>query len=134
VKIEQVGMLIKPRWNGKNKGRSTGVDLPFVSNDDDDNEANRDDGCPHARVPRPSTKDGVNRPRSTVHISEKKVHRLDSLVVVIPPLLSSSFQGDTKRKRISRLDEIKRRQQERKRHSKPMSIVTLIVEGNRTHL
>jgi len=43
-------------------------------------------------------------------------------------------RGDGKKKTISRLDEIKRRQQDRKRLSKPMSIVKLSIEGNKMHL
>lgn len=109
-------------------------DFPFVSNDDD--EANRDDDCPRARVPRPSTKDDINQPRSTVDISEKKnVHRLDSLVVVISLLSSRSLFRATPNARGSRLwtrwnDD----HRNATRHSKPMSIVKLNVEGNRMHL
>lgn len=108
---DQASLKRQTSQSGKNKSRSADVDLPFVSKND---EANQDDDCPRARVPRPSNKDYVHRPRSTVDISEKK--------------------GDSKRKTISRLDEIKRRQQDQKRQSKPMSIVKLSVEGNRMHI
>jgi len=92
------------------------MDLPFASdrNQNDDDELNKDDDCPRARVPRPSTRDYVVRPVSTVEYSEKR--------------------GDGKKRTISRLDEIKRRQQDRKRLSKPMSIVKLSIEGNKMHL
>ncbi|CAF5094213.1 unnamed protein product, partial [Rotaria magnacalcarata] len=81
---------------------------------DDDDELNKDDDCPRARVPRPSNKDYIIRPASTVEYSEKK--------------------GDGKKRTVSRLDAIKRQQQDRKRNSKPMSIVKLSIEGNKMHL
>ena len=45
-----------------------------------------------------------------------------------------SLQSDGKKKTVSRLDEVRRRQQDRKRLAKPMSIVKLSIEGNKMHL
>ncbi|CAF1173675.1 unnamed protein product [Adineta steineri] len=101
---------------GKPKNRASDMDLPFDNKrrQHDGDELNEDEECPRARVPRPSNKDYVVRPVSTVEYSDKK--------------------GDGKKKSVSRLDELKRRQQDRKRLSKPMSIVKLSIEGNKMHL
>ncbi|CAF0767621.1 unnamed protein product [Adineta ricciae] len=112
---DQASLKRQTSQTGKPKNRSADMDLPFASskrqgNDDDLNE----EDCPRARVPRPSNKDYVIRPVSTVEYSDKK--------------------GDGKKKTISRLDELKRRQQDRKRLSKPMPIVKLSIEGNKMHL
>jgi hypothetical protein len=45
----------------------------FSRRQDDDDELNKDEDCPRARVPRASNKDYVIRPVSTVEYSEKKV-------------------------------------------------------------
>ncbi|CAF1283347.1 unnamed protein product [Rotaria sordida] len=114
--VDQASLKRQTSLTGKPKNRSADVDLPFSSDrrQDDDDELNKDEDCPRARVPRPSNKDYVVRPVSTVEYSDKK--------------------GDGKKRTISRLDAIKRRQQDRKRNSKPMSIVKLSIEGNKMHL
>ncbi|CAF3622863.1 unnamed protein product [Rotaria sp. Silwood1] len=113
--VDQASFKRQTSLTGKPKNRSADVDLPFASDRrQDDDELNKDDDCPRARVPRPSNKDYVVRPISAVEYSEKK--------------------GDGKKRTISRLDKIKRQQQDRKRNSKPMSIVKLSIEGNKMHL
>ncbi|UJR08941.1 hypothetical protein I4U23_013193 [Adineta vaga] len=112
---DQASLKRQTSQTGKPKNRSADMDLPFASNKRQGNDDEMDEeDCPRARVPRPSNKDYVVRPVSTVDYSDKK--------------------GDGKKRSISRLDELKRRQQDRKRLSKPMSIVKLSIEGNKMHL
>ena len=56
------------------------------------------------------------------------------LLLHMHPFSLVFLQGDEKKKTVSRLDELKRRHQDRKRLSKPMSIVKLSIEGNKMHL
>ncbi|CAF3188649.1 unnamed protein product [Rotaria socialis] len=114
--VDQATLKRQTSLTGKPKNRRADVDLPFSSDgrQDDDDELNNDDDCPRARVPRPSNKDYIIRPASTAEYPEKR--------------------SDGKKRTVSRLDAIKRQQQDRKRNSKPMSIVKLSIEGNKMHL